>query len=319
MYGNSHRPQPIPYQGSKRQLASRILETVNGKRFRRLYEPFAGSAAITLAAAGMRLAGEYRFSDSLEPLASIWQRVLVSPGILANTYESIWMGQIHDPIGHYNQIRSEFNNDSEPAKLLYLLARCAKNAPRFNQQGGFNQSADRRRKGMHPLKMRRELLGAAALLRGKASAQCCDFEEAINEATSEDLVYMDPPYEGTTTGPHKRYHRGLQRERLIAALKELNRRNVPFLLSYDGRCGEKIYGAPLPESLGTVRIELEAGRSTQSTLLGRAEMTVESLYVSQQLAVSLNTPCRPVQLSLLTWPTTNVVRGSSSEYPLQSR
>jgi len=46
-----HAPHPIPYQGSKRNLAPEILAIVSNRKFRRLYEPFAGSAAITMIAA----------------------------------------------------------------------------------------------------------------------------------------------------------------------------------------------------------------------------------------------------------------------------
>jgi DNA adenine methylase len=42
-------PHPIPYQGSKRRLAAAILR--HAPPARRLVEPFAGSAAIKLAAA----------------------------------------------------------------------------------------------------------------------------------------------------------------------------------------------------------------------------------------------------------------------------
>jgi DNA adenine methylase len=35
-------------------------------------------------------------------------------------------------------------------------------------------------------------------------------------------------------------------------------------------------------------VELHAGRSSQATLLGRAEITIESLYLSPALAESLN-------------------------------
>jgi DNA adenine methylase len=56
------------------------------------------------------------------------------------------------------------------------------------------------------------------------------------------------------------------------------------LLSYDGRCGEKTYGDPLPvDELQAKRIELEAGRSSQVTLNGVVALTVESLYVSVSL------------------------------------
>lgn len=100
---------------------------------------------------------------------------------------------------------------------------------------------------------------------------------------------MDPPYEGTTTGSDKRYYQGMSRERLIHVLADLNRRRVPFLLSYDGRCGEKTYGVELPDSLRLTRLELMAGRSSQSTLSGRKELTIESLYVSENLATEIVT------------------------------
>lgn len=47
--------------------------------------------------------------------------------------------------------------------------------------------------------------------------------------------------------------------------------------------GEREYGAPLPSALGLKRLFLHVGRSTQSTLLGRHEDTIESLYVTPEL------------------------------------
>lgn len=87
---------------------------------------------------------------------------------------------------------------------------------------------------------------------------------------------------GVTNGNDRRYHQGLDRGRLAAALEDLNRRGIPYLLSYDGRSGEKTYGDPLPPELGE-RLELQAGRSAQGTLNGRDLNTVESLYVSWAL------------------------------------
>ena len=74
-------PHPIPYQGSKRRLAERILAVAGERRFGTLYEPFAGSAALTLAAAQRGLADTYVVGDSLTPLAGIWSRVLDAPGV----------------------------------------------------------------------------------------------------------------------------------------------------------------------------------------------------------------------------------------------
>lgn len=276
-------PHPIPYQGSKRNLAPAILAVVRGHEVRRLYEPFAGSAALTIAAARAGVSTQYVIADSLDPLIILWRRVLGDPTGLANSYEKIWNGQHEGDTNYYTTIRDRFNTGKDPADLLYLLARCVKNSPRWNRDGHFNQSADHRRLGMNPAKMRRELTGAHHLLRGKTAAESGDFEQTIASAGPRDLVYMDPPYEGTSGSRDTRYHQGLARERLIEALDDLNRRGVPWLLSYDGRCGEKTYGAPLPNELRATHLELDAGRSSQATLNGVSAMTVESLYVSSHL------------------------------------
>ena len=276
-------PHPIPYQGSKRGLAHTILSVAARRKFQRFYEPFAGSAAMTIAAARLGMAERFVIADSLAPLVEIWRQAIAHPQALADAYERVWNGQLDEDAAYYNRVRDAFNRSHDPAKLLYLLARCVKNSPRFNRQGAFNQSPDKRRLGMHPIKMRREIMGAASLLNGRTTVIYGDFEAVISEATGDDIVYLDPPYEGTSSGVDKRYHQGMSRERLIAVLASLNTRGVPFLLSYDGRCGTKVYGPPLPESLGLRRLELHAGRSTQATLNGKDDVTVESLYVSPRL------------------------------------
>jgi DNA adenine methylase len=272
-------PHPIPYQGSKRRLAGPILRDVRG-RVGTLYEPFAGSAAITIAAAARGLADAYVIGDSLHPLVAVWDGVLESPDVLAGDYAALWREQLGaDGAAHFNRVRSEFNARPDAARLLYLLARCVKNAPRFGR-GGFNQSADHRRRGMRPEKMRREIQGAHALLRGRTRTFAGDAEACVAAATPGDLVYLDPPWQGTTEGADKRYHQGFPRPRLEALLAALNERGVPWILSYDGRVGARTYGAPLPSSLWGAHLSLHAGRSAQSTLSGRAEHTVESVYLS---------------------------------------
>jgi DNA adenine methylase len=70
---------------------------------------------------------------------------------------------------------------------------------------------------------------------------------------------------------------------MIAGLSILNEKQIPFILSYDGSCGERNYGEPLPEAVAH-RILLDVGRSSQATLSGRNEITVESLYVSHEIS-----------------------------------
>ena len=276
-------PHPIPYQGSKRLLAPLILEHFP-TQVDTLYEPFVGSAAISLAAAGRSLAATFRIGDSLAPLVDIWKRILTDPETLAADYACLWGAQQADPRAFYGEVRDAYNADGGAARLLYLLARCVKNAVRFSNAGAFNQSPDNRRLGRTPARMRRALLAAHELLRGRAQAVPGDYADAIHDATPDDLVYMDPPYQGTSGGGDSRYHRSFDRPRFVRDLGTLLDRGVPFLISLDGRTGAKTYGPALPAELGLTRVELHAGRSSQATLSGRRTETYESLYMSPTLA-----------------------------------
>ena len=122
------------------------------------------------------------------------------------------------------------------------------------------------------------------LLRGRTVVTSHDFRDVLAAAEEEDVIYMDPPYQGTSGERDSRYLAGLSFDDFVVALDCLNTRGLRYAISYDGRTGDKSYGLPLPSYLGLAHIELEAGRSTQSTLLGREEHTVESLYISPVLA-----------------------------------
>ena len=159
-----------------------------------------------------------------------------------------------------------------------------KNAIRFNaKSGNFTQSRDKRRLGMKPEKMASAILGVSVLLKGKTEVVSGDWIKTVSGAGPEDFIYMDPPYLGTTVGKDKRYVEGLPQDRLIDGLADLRRRNIRFALSYDGMTGGKEYGPPLPDTLGLTRLLLHAGKSSQATLVGRSEETVESLYITPDL------------------------------------
>lgn len=276
--------QPIPYQGSKRALAPRICSLFPGQ-IKTLYEPFAGSAAVTLYAATHGLAERFVIGDAYPPLIDLWRMIIDRPGDLSDQYAVLWQGQFSDGLNHFNQVRAEFNETKSPVQLLYLVARCVKNAVRFNRHGCFTQSVDKRRTGMKPDRVTRTVHAVSRLLAGRTTLFCGDFQECAAKAEPSDLVYMDPPYQGTTYGRDKRYAAGLDRETLIEALHGLDRRHVSYILSYDGQSGERVYGDPLPSTVDAERLAIHAGRSSQATLGGRSEVTIESLYVSRSISV----------------------------------
>lgn len=275
-------PQPIPYQGSKRKQVPVILR-YTPRDTDVFWEPFVGSGAATIGAGLSRAASRFVVGDVLDPLVGIWQLILNDPKSLCDEYDAIWHAQLGDPRGYYDSLRDTYNHEHRPAQLLYLIARCVKNAVRFNADGKFNQSPDKRRLGMKPALLRERVTEVHRLLGGRASAECCDYSVALQSAKPNDLVYMDPPYLGVSGTRDTRYLNGLDYDRFLAALELANQRGVSYLVSFDGRCGERTYGPGLPNHLRLSKIDVHVGRSSQATLNGRDDETVESLYVSPAL------------------------------------
>lgn len=289
-------PHPIQYQGSKRNLASRILEYFPDD-VQTLFEPFAGSAAITIAAAAQGLAKNFVINDLNQPLSKLLQRIVENPQATADSYAGVWAQQGDNPldsVAHFNTVRDQFNQTQQPELLLYLLARCIKGAVRYNRQGLFNQGPDKRRKGTQPSTMQRNLFGVSYLLKGRSRFCSTDYTTAIADAQPLDLIYMDPPYQGVSGERDGRYLSGLAFDVFAASLEKLNHRGLSYIVSYDGKLGGRSYGQSLPSSLELERLELDAGRSTTATLLGRNDTTIESLYLSKPLMMRLSNSQREV-------------------------
>lgn len=273
--------QAFPYQGSKRILAAQILRHFP-RDYSRLIEPFAGSAAVSVAARMNGFTGQGLLSDVNAPLMELWKGIISTPEELLETYERLWTEQLEDPGAYFNQVRTLFNQTHEPGLLLYLLMRCVKAAVRYNKQGQFSQSADKRRLGTKPQALRSRIIRVSQLMQN-TEVYSAGYEELLFGAAPSDLVYMDPPYQGTSNVPDSRYIQGLSRENFIFALDQAVRRDISFVLSYDAVTANEKYGPTLPRELGLRHLHVSAGTSAQGTLHGRNSQTLESLYLSPGL------------------------------------
>jgi len=242
---------------------------------------------MTIAAAEARLAQTFHLNDLNKPLIDLWDEIINRPEQLAAQYEKLWHDQLSDPKLFYTEVRDKFNRTGAPHLFLYLLARCVKASVRYNARGEFNQSPDNRRKGMKPRTMKMQIFGAAYFLKDKTTIASVNYRDVLKLAMPEDLVYMDPPYQGVCGNRDTRYLESVQFCEFVEALEELNSRHIRFIVSYDGRTGDKSYGKALPDELNLTLIELDAGRSSQATLLGRSDVTIESLYLSPALTDEL--------------------------------
>jgi DNA adenine methylase len=280
-------PHPFPYQGSKRGIARYIL-----KHFptdvRCLIEPFCGAAAVSIATAAHGAAKQFLLNDINQPLMALWKEILENPNQLVTGYEKLWHEQHSDKKAFFYRIRDEFNSTHQPHQLLYLLARIVKGSVRYSDEGLFNQSADNRRFGMQPKTMRQQILAVSYLLAGKTTLCAKDFRQIVPNATVNDLVYMDPPYQGTSLTRDHRYYNGLSYDELVDALRIMNKNDISYIISYDGQTGEKSHGKRLPKNLSLKHLPIHAGRSSQATLLGKNDETIESLYLSSVLVERLS-------------------------------
>lgn len=274
-------PHLVQYQGSKRSLAAQIIRFFPNS-FNRLIEPFSGIATISVACAFHNYTQKFLINDLNPALSNLLKLVINEPESVHTKYEKIWNGH-HTSTEHYNKMRDAFNKSGDPVVFLYLLARCVKGSVRYNGAGEFNQSPDKRRLGTSPNKMKVNIFSISSLLKNKCTFMSVDYKKILSLAKPGDLVYMDPPYQGVCGNKDSRYYAGINFDEFVKELDVLNKKKINYVISYDGKCGNKSYGEKLPKFLELEHVLLNAGRSSQATLLGRDHETLESLYISPQL------------------------------------
>jgi len=296
---NGRTPHIVQYQGSKRLLAPQILSYMPN-RFNRLLEPFAGMAAITIATAERGKSNKFHINDINEPIVNLLKEATQNPTKLISEYTTTWNAQFEFSDGHiqhFYHIRDIFNEGEQTASnTLYLLARCVKGSVRYGRNGKFNQSPDKRRHGTNPKNIADNVRAVSSLLNGRTDFSSLDYHDILDMAQPGDLVYMDPPYQGVSNVRDNRYLCGVDFYEFSESLSLLNRKGVDYLISYDGECGGRAYGDELPSSLRCRKLLLNAGTSTQATLLGKKETTFESLYVSENLCENIRN--MPKQMDL---------------------
>src|SRR2546428_4918547 len=133
----------------------------------RLVEPFAGTGALSIAATARGMVRKFWLNDLNRPLIELLRLIVQMPDELADFYEALWSHQHDDSLEHYYRVREDFNRTRDPKLFLYLLARCVKGAVRYNSDGLFNQSPDKRRHGTRPERMRENIGLVSVLLRGR--------------------------------------------------------------------------------------------------------------------------------------------------------
>lgn len=279
-------PHLVQYQGSKRSLAP-IIAGYYPNSFNRFIEPFSGTAAMSIFTAVYCKSNQFLLNDINMQVMSMMEECINNPDRLADSYDEIWQAQFDEgenSVDYYYKMRDRFNelkDNPDPALTLFILARVAKGAVRYNQQGEMNQICDRRRFGTQPDTIRKNACAISKLLKNRTTLFSRDYREILEMAQPGDLVYMDPPYQGVGAGLSSRYIKSLEFDEFVESLEILNRRGIDYIVSYDGENDDGKFGKDLPDCLDLQHELINAGRSAQGNLNGKQITTFESLYISR--------------------------------------
>jgi DNA adenine methylase len=263
----------IKWSGSKRKSAEFITSFI--PKTGTYFEPFLGGGSI-LGALGNRpgYAG-----DQIPELIGIWDLVKSDPSFLANSYEKSWNGLQREGHTYYYKVRDRFNKKRNPEDLLFLSRTCVNGLIRFNTYGDFNNSLHHTRPGIHPETLRSILLEWSKIV-SKTKFAATDYENLLKKAKLGDIVYMDPPYMGNK-GRYK--NEQFDFERLWHILDDLNKRKVKWILSLDGKSGDRDYSKALsaPKELSKDAYLLDGESSAFPRLLNsRLDNVTESLFLN---------------------------------------
>ncbi|EAN8761877.1 DNA adenine methylase [Salmonella enterica subsp. enterica serovar Give] len=164
----------------------------------RLVEPFAGSCAVMMATDYPH----YLVSDINPDLISLYNAIKSGPELLISIGKDLFAK--NKSAEDYYDIRKEFNHgrdwpvDCRAAMFIYLNRHCYRGLCRYNLSGHFNVPYGNYKNPYFP----ENEIRAFAEKAQRATFICASYDETLALLKTGDVVYCDPPYDGTFTGYH---------------------------------------------------------------------------------------------------------------------
>ena len=230
----------IKWCGGKQQLLDKIKERLpvnfNKYPYQKYYEPFAGGLAVLMDLNPTN----FTINDVNPELINTYMMIRdnVEDLILCLTYLDIEHEAAADPKAFYYKIRSDFNwnlgmqRPPQAARFIYLNKHCFNGLYRVNSKGEFNVPFNGKLSGrsFDPDQLRElsSILKDARILN-------TDFEVAVQDASTNDFIFLDPPYAPLTATSFTSYTKeGFGYEdhvRLAKVFKELTNRGCYCMLT----------------------------------------------------------------------------------------
>lgn len=214
--------------------------------------------------------------DICEPLIGLWKAIQSNPQEVIHYYKREWNRLQKDGYEVFYDIRKRFNQTRDPLDLLFLSRTCVNGLIRFNSNGDFNNSFHHTRKGIVPERFEKIVDNWNQKV-ANVHFLCGDYRETTQNATKKDIIYLDPPYVNTKG----RYYGTIDYDEFYAYLDELNRKGIKYVLSLDGKRGNKEYEAGIPKELYVKKYMLESGNSSFKKVMDKSnEQVYEALYLN---------------------------------------
>ncbi|WP_395291902.1 DNA adenine methylase [Enterobacter kobei] len=185
----------LKWAGNKTAIMSELKKHLpDGPR---LVEPFAGSCAVMMATDYPH----YLVADINPDLINLYQVIKEDVNSFIHLVERIFSKFTTEE--DYYKCRQFFNTvPLEPiekaAYFLFLNRHCYRGLCRYNQRGLFNVPYGNYKKPYLPFDEIRAFAEKAV----RATFICASYDETLAILQAGDVVYCDPPYDGTFSGYH---------------------------------------------------------------------------------------------------------------------
>lgn len=262
----------IKWAGSKRSQAKTIASMIPSHR--RYFEPFVGGGSIVYTMGP----DDGVCGDVCAPLIDLYNEIKAKPAVVLAQYRSEW--DVLQRVGqdHFYVVRDRFNANQNPQDLLFLSRTCVNGLIRFNAKGEFNNSFHLSRPGIHPDRLGRIIADWSERLQNTTFLHG-DYADTTQGVSSEDFVYLDPPY-ANTVGRYQGTST-IDFAEFFEWLGHLNSKEVMWALSFDGLRGDKSYDSSVPTELYQRKLMLDSGHSSFRRVMGGSlEPVKEALYLN---------------------------------------
>ncbi|WP_051940572.1 DNA adenine methylase [Stenoxybacter acetivorans] len=221
----------LKWAGGKHKLTPFIHAHLPQRRPRRLIEPFAGSAALSLA-----LDFEaYLLNDTNSDLIQLYKVLKEQKQTFIDYAQSFFSGNLNNETTFYD-LRGQFNQEKDAvtksALFIYLNRHAFNGLCRYNSKGEFNVPFGRYVAPYFPATE----MAAFVAKSDRISLMNEDFQAVFTLSGADDVLYCDPPYvplskTASFTAYAKTAFGEHQQKTLASRSEELLQQDIPVLIS----------------------------------------------------------------------------------------